>query len=474
VAAFSTTDTIVAVATPPGRGGIGILRLSGPAAEPIARRLTRRRTAFQPRRATFARLSDPTAVDATDADGAGMARARVVDHVVVTWFAAPHSFTGEDVVEIGAHGSPVLLERIVELAMAAGARLAEPGEFTLRAHLNGRLDLVQAEAIADVVDAVTPLQARAAMDQLEGTLTEAIGRVDAVLFDLIARLEASLDFPEEGFHFVTRADTAAEIESVRAALAGLVAEGRAGRVVREGRLVVVTGAPNAGKSSLFNALVGASRAIVTDVPGTTRDLLSERVDVGGVPITLVDTAGLREARDVVEAEGVRRAIEAQSVAAVIVEVVDGSAALPSRLADGVDGPATRAVPDAARITVVSKVDRPRVWPNAALGASADAVVETSVVSGVGIDALRRRILSALTSRDEWRDTPAVTNLRHVAQLETALEAVERAARELGAGATEELVLAGLAEAREALEAITGVRAPEDLLRHIFSRFCIGK
>jgi tRNA modification GTPase len=301
-------------------------------------------------------------------------------------------------------------------------------------------------------------------------LTDAIGRVDAALFDLIARLEASLDFPEEGFHFITRADAAAEMASVRATLASLVAEGRAGRVVREGRLVVVTGAPNAGKSSLFNALIGASRAIVTDVPGTTRDLLSERVDVGGVPITLVDTAGVREARDVVEAEGVRRAIEAQTIAAVIVEVVDGSSPLPAARDGATDG-ATSAAP---RITVVSKVDRPRAWPNAVFGDAADDVVETSVISGVGIDALRRRILSALTSRDDWRDTPAVTNLRHVAQLDTALASVERAAQELDAGATEELVLAGLSDAREALEAITGVRAPDDLLRHIFSRFCIGK
>jgi tRNA modification GTPase len=473
VAAFSTTDTIVAVATPPGRGGIGLVRLSGPAAESIVRRLTRR-TSFRPRYATFARLADTATIDAVARGDDVTAPARVVDHVVVTWFAAPHSFTGEDVVEIGAHGSPVLLQRIVELAMAAGARLAEPGEFTLRAHLNGRLDLVQAEAIADLVDAVTPLQARAAMDQLEGTLTDAIGRVDAALFDLIARLEASLDFPEEGFHFITRADAAAEMASVRATLASLVAEGRAGRVVREGRLVVVTGAPNAGKSSLFNALIGASRAIVTDVPGTTRDLLSERVDVGGVPITLVDTAGVREARDVVEAEGVRRAIEAQTIAAVIVEVVDGSSPLPAARDGGGDGTTDRATLATPRITVVSKVDRPRAWPNAVFGDAADDVVETSVISGVGIDALRRRILSALTSRDDWRDTPAVTNLRHVAQLDTALASVERAAQELDAGATEELVLAGLSDAREALEAITGVRAPDDLLRHIFSRFCIGK
>jgi tRNA modification GTPase len=251
---------------------LGVVRLSGPDAQRVAQALVRRNTAFEPRHATFAHIVEPAGQD--DAP-------RLLDQVVVTLFAGPHSYTGDDVVEISAHGSPVVLQRVVELAMAAGARLAEPGEFTLRAYLNGRIDLVQAEAVADLVDAVTPLQARAALDQLEGTLTGAIGRIDAAIFDLSARLEASLDFPDEGFHFITRDQTRAEIARIGGELAALSAEGRVGRVVREGRTVVIVGRPNAGKSSLFNALAGASRAIVTAVPGTTRDLLTERVDIGG-------------------------------------------------------------------------------------------------------------------------------------------------------------------------------------------------
>src|SRR5579862_6336139 len=267
---FDISDTIVAIATPLGRGGIGVVRLAGPDAPRIAQTLVARPEPFQPRHATLAEI-----IDRTSGSHDPSRSRRTVDQVVVTWFAAPHSYTGDDVVELSGHGSPVPLRRIVELAMSAGARLAEPGEFTFRAYLNGRLDLVQAEAIADLVNAVTPLQARAAMDQLEGTLTTAIARVDAALFDLAARLEASLDFPDEGFHFVTRDQMSAELGAVVLDLGALVRDGEAGRVVRDGSLVVITGRPNAGKSSLFNALVGAARAIVTDVPGTTRDVITE-------------------------------------------------------------------------------------------------------------------------------------------------------------------------------------------------------
>ena len=231
---FATDDTIVAIATPPGRGGIGVVRVSGPEAVGIAGRLLRRDEPLVPRQATFARVFEP------GVDGP-------LDHVVATWFEAPHSYTGQDVVELSGHGSPVLLGRMVELAVSDGARLAEPGEFTLRAYLNGRLDLAQAEAVADLVNAVTPLQARAAMDQLEGTLTSVIAGIDAALFDLGARLEASLDFPDEGFHFVERAETINELGAIEERLVRLAEDGRAGRVVREGRTVAIVGRPNAGK-----------------------------------------------------------------------------------------------------------------------------------------------------------------------------------------------------------------------------------
>jgi len=449
---FSTDDTIVAIATPPGRGGIGVVRLSGPQALAIAHRLTGR-ASLEPRHATLTHISEPSARS-------------VLDHVVVTLFPAPHSYTGEDVAELSAHGSPPVLQRLVELAIEAGARLAEPGEFTLRAYLGGRLDLVQAEAVADLVDAVTPLQARAAMDQLEGTLTSAIRRIDVALLDLTALLEASLDFPEEGFHFVTREDARAALDAIRRDLDRLADEGSAGRVVREGRLVVIVGPPNAGKSSLFNALVGSARAIVTEIPGTTRDAVTERVDLGGLPVTLVDTAGLRETTDPVEAEGVRRTRQAREVAALTLVVLDRATPLvPEADALVAAGP---------NVIVINKCDCAPVWPPEALGDAGRGAVQASAATGEGLGQLRERIVRELSGRDEWRDPPAISNVRHLGLVDEARAAVARAATAISAGATEELIVADLTDARRALEAITGRRAPDDVLRHIFARFCIGK
>jgi tRNA modification GTPase len=469
--AFSTDDTIVAIATPEGRGGLGVVRVSGPDAVAIVTGCLDRTAALEPRHATFARILDPT--DRADSADRGPhppvdAAPRPLDEVVVTWFAAPRSYTGEDVVEVSGHGSPVLLRQIVAVLLRTGARLAEPGEFTLRAYLNGRLDLVQAEAVADLVDAVTPAQSRAAMDQLQGTLTTQIARIGAALFDLAARLEASLDFPDEGFHFVTRDEAHVAVDGVRDSLQRLVATGRRGRLIREGRMVVIAGPPNAGKSSLFNALLGASRSIVTDVPGTTRDVITERFDLGGLPITLVDTAGLRRAEDVIEAEGVARARQARDVAALTVLVIDGSVA---------PGPLERdALADVARprVIVANKLDRGRAWTPEALGLEASDLVRTSATTGDGLEALRAGLMSAVGLGAESGETPAVTNLRHLALLEEALAAAARAVASLDAGATEELVLVELSAARDALETITGRRSADDLLRHIFTRFCIGK
>jgi tRNA modification GTPase len=463
---FSTEDTIVAVATPAGRGGIGVVRVSGPDAPRIARALTARREPFAPRHATFARVVE--SADAARRSDSSDSPEVAVDQVVVTWFAAPHSYTGDDVVEISGHGSPVLLQRVVELAMQHGARLAEPGEFTLRAYLNGRIDLVQAEAVADLVDAVTPLQARAAMDQLEGTLTSVIRRFDARLFDLAARLEASLDFPEEGFHFITRDEAGAELAAVHADLAALSRDGRAGRVLREGRLVVLVGRPNAGKSSLFNALAGAARAIVTEVPGTTRDVLTERIDIAGVPITLVDTAGQREPLDAIEAEGVRRAREAQQVAAATLVVVDRSA--PVTAED------RRLVEDASppKLVAASKTDLAPAWDVGALAVDGTRVVNVSAKTGAGLEELRAALVALLTEREALRDVPAISNVRHLALVDEALRSLDRARQALAEGATEEMALVDLGAARRSLEEISGRRSPEDLLRHIFSKFCIGK
>jgi len=450
---FSPSDTIVSIATPPGRGGIGVVRISGPEAGDIGAVLTGGAGPFEARRATLARVR-----------AAGAA----IDHAVLTFFPAPHSYTGDDVLEISAHGSPVLLGAIVEASMSAGARLAEPGEFTFRAYLSGRIDLVQAEAVQDLVAAVTPLQARAAFDQLEGTLTARIREIDAVLFDLSARLEASLDFPDEGYHFVGAESAAAEILAVVARIDALLADAGRGRLVREGAQVAIVGRPNSGKSSLFNRLAGAGRAIVTDIPGTTRDLVTEVVDISGVAVTLVDTAGLRAAAaDAVEEEGIARAHAARRLAGLTIVVLDGSRPL---------GPDDREIlaitEEAPRLVVANKSDLEPAWTAGAFPGL--EILPVSAKTGAGIDGVRSAVTAGLAGDERARETPAVTNIRHAELLARAADALRRAAAAAAAGTPEEFVAADVTEARGRLEEITGARTPDDVLHAIFDRFCIGK
>lgn len=450
---FLSDDTIVAVATPPGRGGIGVVRVSGPAALRIAGALSDHAGPLAPRHATFARVR-----------GAGPA----ADQVILTYFPAPHSYTGDDVVEISGHGSPVLMQAIVEAAMQHGARLAEPGEFTFRAYLHERIDLVQAEAVRDLVDAVTPLQARAAYDQLEGTLTAEIRSIDARLFDLTVRLEASLDFPEEGYHFIESGDASREIEGIIAAIDALLSSAAHGRLVREGLQVVIAGRPNAGKSSLFNRLAGAGRAIVTEIPGTTRDLLTETIDVLGVPLTMVDTAGVRGgAADPVETEGIARAVAARDVAHIVLVVLDRS-----RRLDDDDRELLRGTLGRRRVVVANKSDLPSAWT--AGEPDRPGAIDVSALTGAGIDALRAALVAAAVEGEAQRDVPAITNVRHVELLRSARDGLARAAAAAAAGSPEEFVAADLADARRRLEDITGVRTADDVLQAIFSRFCIGK
>lgn len=453
---FSPADTIVAIATPPGRGGLGVVRVSGPAAQRVAATLLGRERPLSPRRATFARLRDAEA-------GRG-----VLDQVVVTLFAAPASYTGEDVVEFSTHGNPWIVRRVVELAAAAGARVAEPGEFTFRAYLHGRMDLVEAEAVADLVAAVTPAQARAASDQLEGTLTATITRLEADVFDLTARLEASLDFPEEGYRFIDAPEASRALLALRAELDGLVASARVGRVLREGRRLAIVGQPNVGKSSIFNALLGYGRAIVSASPGTTRDLLTEACSVDGIPLTLVDTAGWRESDDEVEAEGIRRAKRAAAAADVSLLVLDGSAPLGGAdlaLLSALGGPA---------VVAVNKCDLGDAWPLSALERRSDLAVRVSASTGAGLDGLRHALARALVGDETWLDDVRVTNVRHASLLERSGAALGRAARLAGTAGGEELVLAELREALAPLQEITGQRCSDAVLREIFARFCVGK
>lgn len=455
---FATDDTIVAIATPPGPGGIGIVRVSGARASDVAAAILSRRLRLEPRRATLTDALDPT-------------DQRPIDRVLATYFPGPRSYTGEDVVEISGHGSPVILRQIVVAATVAGARLAEPGEFTFRAFLRGRIDLVQAEAIHDLVTAVTPRQARVAFDQLEGTATAAMGAIDRALFDLVARLEASLDFPEEGYHFIDAKAAGVEAATLAEEVRRLVAASRTGRLVREGCQVAVAGKPNVGKSCFFNQLCGVQRTIVADEAGTTRDLVTETIDLGGIPVTLVDTAGIRATRDAVEAEGVRRARGAVDVAAAVVVVLDRSRPL-----DEDDRALLGATVGRPRLVVVNKRDLSAAWCAAEHPETAACpdVVETCLIDGGSTGAIRDALLGVLLGGAPSRDTPAVSNIRHVGLLGTAAAALERAAASAGAGSSEELVLADLAEARHAFEEISGKRAPEAVLERIFERFCIGK
>jgi tRNA modification GTPase len=444
------------------------VRLSGAGAHVIARQLIARAHPLQPRHATIATVMSFGANDMSDGNGRPrrpeQPARQALDRVIVTYFPAPASYTGDDVVEVSAHGSPVILTGIIAAAIEAGARLAEPGEFTLRAFVNGRIDLTQAEAVADLIDAVTPLQARAAFDQLQGTLTREIGEIDAALFDLIARLEASVDFPEEGYHFVDPRSLARSIDGIVSRTQALLADARRGRLVREGLQIAIVGRPNVGKSSLFNALVGAARAIVTEVPGTTRDLVTETLDLDGLRVTLVDTAGLRETSDVVESEGVRRSKQAADVADLILVVADASQPSPD--------PELEILPQITHkkaVIVANKCDLGVAW-------SRSDAVEVSAVTGRGLDRLRARILDSLDV-DLAADRPGITNVRHIALVGRAHDAMVRARKAaLGddGSLSEEFVLADLQEARAALEEIAGRRAPDELLSHIFTRFCIGK
>jgi len=462
---FSTSDTIVAIATPPGRGGLGVIRISGPDASRIANNLIGRSKPLKPRHATFGRfgVSPPFSPSSRDE----MGRSNASDHVVLTYFVAPSSYTGEDVVEVSAHGSPVVLGSILRAAIDAGARLAEPGEFTLRAFLNQKLDLVQAEAVADLIDAVTPLQARAAFDQLEGTLTTTITAIEKDLFDIVARLEASLDFPDEGYHFVAPKEASESIAAVIARVDALLAQAQRGRMVREGAAVAIVGTPNVGKSSLFNALLNANRAIVTAIPGTTRDLLTEQADIGGLSLSLIDTAGVRDTADVVEKEGVARAKAAVDVADLTIVLLDRSR--PLSMDDRELLGITASKP---RVVAWNKIDLPPSQPLEPLDPI--EAVAISATTGAGIDRLIAAIGNALGTGEALRDRPQVTNVRHAVLLERAKESLTRAGTALESKISEEFPLLDLQEAGAALQEITGRRTSDDLLRHIFERFCIGK
>jgi len=469
-------DTIVAVATPPGRGGIGIVRLSGPEAREIAEPLLRLRRPLEPGRARFAEIVE--IVEIGDGSGTHVSESRrgapgpvpgtVQDEAVVTWFAGPRSYTGEDVVEIAAHGSPVLLDWLLRRCIAGGARLAEPGEFTQRAFLAGRLDLTQAEAVGSLIDATTLAQARTAAMQLGGGLSRQVAPVKRELIWLIAALEAGIDFAEDDLEVMADAEIAARIAAVEAPLRALEAGFAYGKVLREGFRLAIVGRPNAGKSSLFNRLVGRDRAIVTAKAGTTRDPVAERVEMAGIPVELIDTAGLRSSDDEAEEMGVAKSREAMAEADVVllVAAADGDLHEEDRaVIAAAEG--RRLIVAANKIDLVDRV----MWAD---GMAAEVVVETSAVAGTGIEQLGDSILGALQATPVAADTVAVTNLRQQGAIQAALASLNAAKQGLAEGMPHEMLLLDLHEALGALDELTGTTHTEEILGVIFGSFCIGK
>jgi len=432
-------DTIAAVATPPGRGGIGIVRLSGPAVPHIAARIL---GSLPPRRvAKLAHFRD--------------ARGEALDEGIALYFAAPHSYTGEDVLELHGHGGPVVMQMLLGACLDAGARLAEPGEFTRRAFLEGRLDLAQAEAVADLIDAASQEAARSALRSLSGEFSAAIESLRRALVELRALTEAQLDFPEEELDSLHRDDAARRLAQVRAALEDVLARSRQGSLLRSGVHAVLAGAPNVGKSSLLNRLAGEERAIVTPIPGTTRDALREPVHIDGVAVVLVDTAGLRAPADEVERIGIARTRQELERADVVLAVHDATAA----------SPALEAIPpNVARIDVYNKADlRPGFQPP-------PGAIAVSAKTGAGLAELRQAVLRAVG----WSATGESVFLareRHVRALSEAAGHLVRAAAETGRW---ELFAEELRLAHEQLARITGAFTADDLLGEIFNRFCIGK
>ena len=451
-------DTIVAISTPPGRGGIGIVRLSGPHARTIAEPLLLLRHPLAPTRARFGKVVDSTG--------------QTLDEAVVTWFPAPHSYTSEDVIEIAAHGSPVLLDHLLRQCLAAGARLAEPGEFTQRAFLSGRLDLTQAEAVHDLIEASTLHQARIAAQQLGGSLSRQIAPIKQQLTHLIAALEAGIDFAAEDnpdeLDLLPQAQIAAQILAVLTPLRALEHTAAYGRIVREGFSLAIVGRPNAGKSSLFNRLVQRDRAIVTSSPGTTRDLITEHISLDGIPVELIDTAGLRLAPELDQAEslGIAKSRQAMAEADVVILVLDATAPLHAE-----DKAAIESQEDRPFLIVINKTDLPHAPSSPRLDHPA---IATSALTGAGIPELRQAILTLITRQAPASDTAPLTSLRQQQAVSSALSALLTAEKAIAAGVPHEMVILDLTEALHALDTLTGATSTDDILSLIFSTFCIGK
>jgi tRNA modification GTPase len=457
-------DTIVAIATPPGRGGIGIVRLSGLDAQRLLLPHLELRSALLPGRARYCAIVD------------GGAR---LDEGVVTYFAGPNSYTGEDVLEIAAHGSPVILDLLVRRALEAGARLARPGEFTERAFLNGRIDLTQAEAVRDLIAAETLYQLRVAAEQLGGALSRRVAPVKEQLVALVTLLEAGIDFAEDDIDVTPDAEILRRLDALDRALAPIAGSFREGRLVHNGLTMAIVGRPNAGKSSLFNRLVERERAIVTATPGTTRDLVTERISLGGIPVELVDTAGLRETEDEAESHGIARTESAMADADLVLLVLDATAAGDAervlRLPDE-DARLLASLEGRSPVVVLNKIDlaRPESVCLVNVNGLAGEVAQVSALTGEGVAELRAKLLERVSGSANDAEGGMLTSLRHYEALAGCMQALGRARAAVTGQVPHEMLLLDFYAALQQLDQLTGATTAEDILNRIFSSFCIGK
>ena len=443
------SDIIAAVSTAPGRGGIGVVRISGPHLENLQRGLVSRPLA--PRRATLVGFVD--------------ARGLAIDQGIAVYFPAPHSYTGEDVLELHGHGGPVVLQLLLKRCLELGARPAQPGEFTRRAYLNDKIDLAQAESVADLIDASTAEAARSALRSLQGAFSQRIDELLQGLIELRALVEAALDFPDEDVEFIRQADGAGRLAGLQAKLREVMSASQQGSLLREGLRVVLAGRPNVGKSSLLNRLAGEEIAIVTDIPGTTRDAVRQSVSIEGVPVHIIDTAGLRPATDPVEKLGVARtwaAIEHADLVLLLLDATQGEIAADREIVrDLPAGP--------PRVTVMNKIDLVPHAPALEQG-SGGYTVWLSAKTGEGVEFLRRALLESVGWK-QGAEGLFMARERHLHALQLAQQHLEQASREM---ATLEFLAEELRLSQQALGSITGEFTPDDLLGEIFKRFCIGK
>jgi tRNA modification GTPase len=450
-------DTIVALSTPPGRSGIGVIRLSGARSLEIARTLVQDEK-FTPE-PNHTRLQTVYDLESNDA----------LDRALITYFKAPHSFTGEDVVELSCHGSPVLLRRLVDLILMLDARLAGPGEFTLRALSNGRINLSQAEAVRDLINAQTESAIKQAARQMRGELSNYLQPIKDSLLDIIVPLESSLEFVEDDLPDIAISRISAKLSDLIEKVNRLAATFRSGHLLKDGVKVTLAGRPNVGKSSVFNTLLSLERAIVTDVPGTTRDSLSEVISIEGVPVLLIDTAGVRTTEDKVENLGVERTRRAIADADLIVVVLDGSEPPTHE-----DMEVLAEIGELPHIIALNKSDLHSFKLSGLLSNSLALIIPISAKTGAGLDALRAAILKPFSDSGAINNGLLITDARHYDLLQRTQTILQTSADLLEQRASEELVLAGLYDALRYLGQITGETTTEDVLSQIFATFCIGK